>query len=442
MTVPSVEDVRIGNGRLSCQEALSLITLSGKVTDDGKTISRYMSRRRALNPGSEMNSLAMKRGFDNFMPSRHAYGGHVYAQASLAASLTYRATRKGPKNGGQDKTLGIHVSWSLDGQAAAPRPPCVCVCTIHGFFSEGGLCDRPFIYEVTNLSSNALFPSFLVTARQPTSPSANPAGDHYPNTDAELPLGPVRFSTIVSFRPSSISQLRAQEPPVQTRFAAILGSRRPMEWDPAPIIDIEGVQDMIPGARHAVGLFPGLDMRKVDMRAYNAGRPLHERRELILYRLLAPLPATVSGDRADADADADAVKRGEDLEELDSQCLIEGPDAHICAHAYAADRNGLLMVGNNVGWGHEFGRAASLSYSFVVHVNAEDAVMTHHSEGDDDDDEQWWVQEACFPRVEAGRAIIHSKIWSPRGVHVATEYQDGIVRRIPRPGDDGGKPKL
>ena len=41
----------------------------------------------------------------------------------------------------------------------------------------------------------------------------------------------------------------------------------------------------------------------------------------------------------------------------------------------------------------------------------------------------WWVQEAIFPRVEAGRAIIMSKIWSPEGIHVATEYQDGIIRR-------------
>lgn len=217
------------------------------------------------------------------------------------------------------------------------------------------------------------------------------------------------------------------EPSAQTRFATILNSRLPMEWDPSPITDIEGVLDVIPGAHQAVGFFPCFDMRKVDMRAYNAGRPLHERRELILYRLLAPLPATTSDD--------DGKAKGR--EHLDDKCPIEGPDAHICAHAYAADRNGLLMIGNHAGWGREFGRAASLSYSFVIHVNAEEAVMSH-SEGDD---EQWWLQETCFPRVEAGRGIVHAKIWSPRGVHVATEYQDGIIRRIPRP-SDGEKPKL
>jgi hypothetical protein len=98
-----------------------------------------------------------------------------------------------------------------------------------------------------------------------------------------------------------------------------------------------------------VGTFPAVDMKKVDMTSYNKDKPLHEQRELILYRLLRPLPS----DGAD----------GWDA------------NAHICAHAYAIDRNGLLMLGNLLGIGNAFGRAASLSYSLVVHVNAEEAVM-------------------------------------------------------------------
>lgn len=117
MTLPPTEDVRIGHGRLIFQEALGLISLPGKVADGGNIISRYMSRRKVWTTGDELNPLAIKHGLSNFMPNRHAYGGHVYSQASLSASLTYRATLKGAKNGGQDKKLGIHVSWSL-GQAA------------------------------------------------------------------------------------------------------------------------------------------------------------------------------------------------------------------------------------------------------------------------------------------------------------------------------------
>ncbi|KAI0101521.1 Thioesterase/thiol ester dehydrase-isomerase [Nemania sp. FL0031] len=399
MTLPSAEQVRTGYGRLTYQEAMSLISLPSKIADDGKTIRRYMSRRGVWITGDELVPLAKEHGID-YNSGKSAYGGHVYSQASYAASLAFRAGQKAVNNnGGQDKKFGIH--------------------TIHGFFSEAGRADRPFIYEVTNLASNALFPNFLVTARQPTSPSTNPEGDRYPKADAGLPLGPVCFSAIVSFRPSGISQLDVQEPSPQVRFADILSSRRPMEWDPAPLTDIDGVLALIPGARTAVGFFPGLEMRKVDMAAYNAGRPFHEKRELILYRLLAPLPATYSGSPEDRDEDGGG------------KCAIDGPDAHICAHTYEADRNGLLMIGNHAGFGYEFARAASLSYSFVVHVNAEDAVITY-SEADD----QWWVQEACFPRLEAGRGIVHSKIWSSRGVHVASEYQDGIIRRTPRRGDE------
>lgn len=276
---------------------------------------------------------------------------------------------------------------------------------------------------MSSLASNASFPNLLVTVRQPTEPSINPEGDFYPEADADLPAGPVCFSAMITFRPAGFSQIDLQEPSPHLRFASILNSRRPTEWDPSPITDIDGILDMIPGSRKAMGLFPGLEMRKVDMRAYNADRPLHERRELILYRLLAPLPATAAEGESDR----------EDGYEND------GADAHICAHAYAADRNGLLMMGNNIGFGTVPGgvaRAASLSYSLYVHVDAADAVMTY-SDGDD----QWWLQEMCYPRVQVGRGNFHCKIWSPRGVHVATEYQDGIIRRQPRRGEKGYKEK-
>jgi acyl-CoA thioesterase len=203
----------------------------------------------------------------------------------------------------------------------------------------------------------------------------------------------------VSFRPAGTSQLDSQEPSAQTRFADILNSRPPSKWDPAPLTDIASIVASLP--TREVGTFPAVDMKKVDMTAFNEGKPMHERRELLLYRLIAPLPAS-------------------------------DPDAHIMAHAFEADRNGLLMIGNHAGFGFDFGRAASLSYSFVVHVNPSDAVMKY-GEG------EWWIQEACFPRVEAGRGIIMCKIWSPAGVHVATEYQDGIIRRASQPGEVQGK---
>ena len=268
------------------------------------------------------------------------------------------------------------------------------------------MTDRPYIYEVTTIAANPGFYNMLVTARQPKGPSTNEAGDFYPLADAELPLGPVCFNALVSFRPTSPSMLSGQEPSAQSRFESVLGSRAPCAWDPAPSVDIPALQDALP--RVFPTSFPALDMRKVDMSAYNEGRPMHERRELIFYRLLAPLPAN-------------------------------DPNAHILVHAYAADRNGLLMTANHAGIGYNFGRAVSLSYSFVVHVNAADAVMKY-GDAEAADAGQWWLQEACFPRVDVDRGIIMCKMWSPEGVHVATEYQDGIVRPARQP--EGTKGKL
>ncbi|KAI2619433.1 Thioesterase/thiol ester dehydrase-isomerase [Hypomontagnella submonticulosa] len=364
--------------RLTFQEIMSLAPLPDKIEND-KTVKQFISQRAAWCPEADVQ-IASEQAYVGPVRSNKnvAYGAHVYSQAGLAASRAL-AEIQNSQGGASRKKLGIH--------------------TIHGYFSEAGLIDRPFIYNVTTIAANPSFPSLLVTVRQPVSSSTNPAGDHFPSADADLPLGPVCFSAMVSFRPSVASQHVDQELSVQKRFAEILNSRPASSWGPAPHIDIAETIDLFP--MRNPGSFPVVDMKKVDLTAFNKDKPLHERRELLLYRLLAPLPA-------------------------------DHPDSHILTHAYEADRNGLLMVANHVGFGYEFGRAASLSYSFVVHVNPEDAVMAYG-------ENEWWIQEACFPRIEAGRAIIMSKIWSPKGVHVATEYQDGICQRQFRPGERKGK---
>jgi hypothetical protein len=243
-----------------------------------------------------------------------------------------------------------------------------------------------------------------VNAHQPLTPSNNPAQDHFPVADAILPPGPTCFTAIASFkaaeRHTAGGTITVSEPPPQERFASVLSSRPPEKWPPSPPVDIDMVTEAV--GTDIVGTFPIVDMKKVDMTSYNKGKPLYEQRELILYRLLTPLPSDGT-DGWDA-------------------------NAHICAHAYTIDRNGLLMLGNLLGLGHAFGRVASLSYSLVVHVNAEEAVMT----GDG-----WWIQEACFPRAGAGRGVIMSKVWSPQGLHVATEYQDGLCQALE---GNGGRP--
>jgi hypothetical protein len=61
--------------------------------------------------------------------------------------------------------------------------------------------------------------------------------------------------------------------------------------------------------------FPGLDMRKVDMAAYNEPRETLDRRQLQYYRILGVMPS-----------------------------VEEDPNMHAAAHLYASDRNGLFPV--------------------------------------------------------------------------------------------------
>ncbi|KAH8653721.1 hypothetical protein BX600DRAFT_471527 [Xylariales sp. PMI_506] len=301
---------------------------------------------------------------------------------------------------------------------------------MHGYWSQPGRGDRPFIYTVTPLTQPPLrlppssarskpepfFVNALVTARQPTRPSTNPAGDHYPvAADSALPLGPVCFNAVVSFRGCDEATRRGgggdvhvhQEPSAQERFADILASRPPEDWIPAPAVDIDWISALVP--RSFVGTFPAVDMKKVDMRAFNEGKPLHERRELILYRLVEPPESSSSNG-------------GSGGVQTQKQAVLSDDDyvAHALIHTYENDRNGFLMHMNHVGWGFKFGKVASMSNSIIIHTNPAGAVMKPGG---------WWVQEFMMPRSDDGRGLLHHKVWSPEGVHVATVYQDGLFRK-------------
>ncbi|KAH6612239.1 thioesterase-like superfamily-domain-containing protein [Chaetomium sp. MPI-SDFR-AT-0129] len=377
------------NSPLPLQEALNLV----KIPSSGET-RRFMGTRSAYLPGSDFDE-------EKGIPSVHsaAFGGHVYAQSVLAASQAWRELED-ERGTTPTERLGFH--------------------TITGYFTRPGNPSRPFIYNVTPLTASRTFSTLSVTAYQPSQPSSNPEKDHFPLADASLPLAPPSFTAICSFKlPEPHSQgVSIQEAPPQERFSEILASRPPLAWPPAPPVDITGIVELAGSDQE--GKFPIAKMRKVDMTVYNEGRPMHEKRELLLYKLLRPLPPP-----------AVASEEGVTIEGKEpggDRPWWADTSAHVAAHAYVADRNGLLVVGNHAGFGHAFGRAASLNYTLVVHVNADEAVMHGSVEEGDGDDGGWWVQEMFFPRVAAGRGIVESKIWSPSGVHVATEYQDGLVQ--------------
>jgi hypothetical protein len=112
MTLPSATTVKEGHGRLTFQEAMSLIPLPDKVADDEKVIKRYMSRRKVWITGEDLIPLAIELGLKNFKSGISAYGGHVYAQASLAASRAFRAAQNVAGHSNKTKRFSIHVRAS------------------------------------------------------------------------------------------------------------------------------------------------------------------------------------------------------------------------------------------------------------------------------------------------------------------------------------------
>ncbi|CRK45174.1 hypothetical protein BN1723_006475 [Verticillium longisporum] len=301
----------------SFDEVMSLIELPRPTSSPNRDPSspvRYAGLYPAWVLGDEI---------EGYTPMRQAYGGHVYTQSSLAAVRAMEAARKAAS-------------------PAQPTPDMLGIHSIQGVFAANVISDRPIIYEVKPVFMRRTFSSILVTARQPLEPTLARESTVFTKEDADAPLGDVCFSCICTFKFRHPSTPKA--------------------------LDLDLVQTYFPAA--GPGNFPILDMKKVDMAAFNEGKSLQDRRELILYRLRAPLPASA-------------------------------PNHHILAHVYESDRNGILMLANHAGLGMSLAAGASLTYSYFVHVNPEQAVMKY---GAEEDEGVWWIQETFFPRV-AQRAL-------------------------------------
>lgn len=139
--------------------------------------------------------------------------------------------------------------------------------------------------------------------------------------------------------------------------------------------------------------FPGLDMRKVAMDAYNSPRHALDRRQLMYYRAIGSLPSDAN--------------------------------LHACAHLYASDRNSLYIVANHFDVGDKWTQMGSLSHTVVFHVPVEDMRMVW--------DETWFVKEDWTTRAAGGRAMYHSRLLAPDGTHVATSLQEGMIRLGSKP---------
>ncbi|KAI9827741.1 MAG: hypothetical protein M1832_004230 [Thelocarpon impressellum] len=320
-----------------------------------KSASGVVRRSDSRTPFAELMALRPVRdGGDDFRsltapyaPGLATYGGHVLAQAAWAASQTVRA--------------GFVVH------------------NVQCLFTLPGDAERAFVYAVQRVRDGGSYCTRAVTVRQPD-------GDGSADGDG------VCFTCICSFKRDEESSFAHQhEARLEARYGEVLRGKRPEDHGLAPAIDTPWYRKLALD-ESIVEQFPGLDMRKVDMSAYNAGRPPSEARQLQYYTCTGALP------RGDANLAA-------------------------CAHLYASDRNSLFLISSAHGVGDSFTGMGSVSHSVVFHGPSQDLLFA-----DGGRERAWFCQEAWTSRSAAGRALHESKIWDGRGRHVASTWQDGLIR--------------
>lgn len=253
------------------------------------------------------------------------------------------------------------------------------------------------------------------------------------------------FTCTCSFKREEASPFDVQETvDLKKKYHAALAGKEkdPMLHDAAPSNDSEYFRETyLPAHPEHFNPIGGLHLRKADMSSYNARRDPLDRRQLTFYTLRGSLPLPTAPFPPPREAKVSVTREA---------------NLHACAHLYASDRNSLFIVPNHLDRGREFTRMASLSHSVVFHVGVKDLVMPPepridhpnadrtlwedeklslcsldgYEEGDRDaDGRKWFVQEAWMTRATGGRGLHTSRLWDyERGVHVATTFQDGLIR--------------
>ncbi|CZR57228.1 uncharacterized protein PAC_07118 [Phialocephala subalpina] len=291
-----------------------------------------------------------------------SYGGHVFAQAVWAAAQTV----------GGDGERGM------------------CVHNVHGFFTLPAFPDRPYVYTITHLSEGRSYCTREVKVQQPTT---SPPSIPFKPQDLEKNLGKVCFTSMVSFkRDEELGPNHQTEEGYEKKYEEVLKGKDPWDWPRLPRVDAPWYYRHI--KQHPQpNDFPGLDVRKVDMRTYNANYQPQDYRQLQLY---TPLGS-----------------------------LTSNPNLHACAHLYASDRNSVFVVSNATKIGDNIKAMGSLSHSVVFHGNSTDLLIR---EG------EWRCQESRTPRSGNGRGVVESRIWNGKS-HVASTWQEGQLRWTDKVGE-------
>ncbi|KAE8149409.1 thioesterase-like superfamily-domain-containing protein [Aspergillus avenaceus] len=302
-----------------------------------------------------------------------AFGGHVYAQSAYAASKTV----------GQGFVINDMI----------------------GTFILPGRLDIAFVYTVRHLRDGKGYCTRAVDARQ---------------------AGKICFSCLCSFKRNEGPQTFSHQPPsAQERYKSILTAKRPEEQPISPSVDVDWWIRLVEQGNVEEREFPGLDVRKVDMKGYNQTEDIRQNpekyRQLTLYAL--------KGSPQDPGS---SVTR-EELREKEKSG--EYDNLYACAHMYSSDKNSLLMIARALRY-NTWTAMASLTLTVIFHQHGDSLRMIDWDAAPGKDEvespKKWFIQEGWTPRSGENRAIHESWLWSPDGKLIATSYQDSMLRVQPQ----------
>ncbi|KIV93603.1 acyl-CoA thioesterase II [Exophiala mesophila] len=309
-------------------------------------------------------------------PFKRTFGGHVYAQAVYAAS----------------KTIS----------------PGFFVHQVTGYFILPGEVDTPFIYRIRRVRDGGVYSLRTVDVYQETEVGG-------------WGKSPCFIATVSFKRPENNSrkfiEFSHQHVPrdhIPTTYHSVLDGKKPEDHPLAPGADALWWEIEEREAWEKVAsAFPGVETRKVNMRAYNPvvpvgggpdGEGTSRWRQLIMYRIIL--------DKPNPPSDPSSPPQPVDL------------NLHAAAHLYASDRNSLFMIQHAAGYQNVRTSMASLSHTVVFHGVADTMRMT-----DDQGNPKWFVQEAWTTHNGDKRGCHNSYLWDYyAGRVVATTIQDGMVR--------------
>ncbi|RMZ80813.1 hypothetical protein DV737_g2806, partial [Chaetothyriales sp. CBS 132003] len=348
------------------------------------------------------------------MTQPRTYGGHVYAQSAYAAAKTV------------PKGLFIHN------------------CT--GHYLLLGNTHLPFRYHVQRVRDGGVYCLRKVEVFQNTNNSSTKAG-------SPCFVATVAFKRDESHRHDKDAKpgerrrdFMHQEAPrdhIDRTYACVLRGKQFEDHALAPSAD--GIwSDELPVEtwRLRTISFPGLEMRKVDMRKYLdlVGVPRCARvsdrdrfeaavkwKLLIFYRLLREQdvhadvrvqqhlhsPNTINNDNHNNEE-----KEVVPLEDEDD------PNLHACAHLYACDRNSLYLAQRALGYASVASQVGSLAQTVVFHTP-----IAHIKMVDGQGRRKLFVQESWTSNSGDDRVTHNSRLWDyDTGTIIATTLQDGMLR--------------